>query len=341
MQSSQSCPLGYPIIIILTFYRHNVINGHMNSMQRYSMKYVTRKTGLTPHTIRVWEKRYGAVIPERTETNRRLYSNADIEKLVLLHRATLQGHGIGQIARLPLKDLRDLVESDSLLESRTSSASTASPAASAGKIIENALEALRSFDREQLEKVLHGASAAFSLPVLIDQVISPFLEKLGELWSEGALRVAQEHFSSGIVRGFLANLSRQVASSPSNPVLLVTTPTGQHHEFGALFAAAVAASCGWRPVYLGPNLPAEEISGAAAVNRARAVALSIIYPTDDPRLAEELILLRRCLPPDTQIIAGGHSAPCYKDTFDAIGAIIINGSAALASYLKSLRVTAQ
>lgn len=310
----------------------------MNEMQRYSMKYVTRKTGLTPHTIRVWEKRYGAVSPERTETNRRLYSNDDIEKLMLLRRATLAGHSIGQIARLTLKDLRDLAEMDYTPEPGTATVPTPFQTASAEEIIEDALEALHSFDRERLEKTLHRASASFSLPVLIDKVLSPFLEKLGGLWSEGALRIAQEHFSSGIVRGLLANLCRQAASSPTDPVLLVTTPAGQHHEFGALFAAAVAASCGWRPIYLGPNLPAEEIAGAASVNRARAVALSIIYPTDDPRLAEELTLLRRCLSPETQIVAGGRSASHYRDALDAIDAMIITGSAALSDYLNSLRV---
>lgn len=306
-------------------------------MQRFSMKYVTRKTGLTSHTIRVWERRYGAVSPERTETNRRLYTNADIERLKLLRRATLAGHSIGQIARLSIEDLRDWAEIDSEPEPKMPFPSPDSQIPSAEGIIEDALGALRLFDREQLEEILHRASATFSLPVLIDQVLSPFFEKLGELWSEGALRVAQEHFSSGIIRGFLANLSRQAESSSTDPVLLVTTPAGQHHEFGALFAATVAASCGWKSIYLGPNLPAEEIAGAAAVNGARAVALSIIYPADDPRLAEELTLLRRCLPADSQIVAGGRSASNYKDALDDIGALIVTGSAVFRGILNSLR----
>ena len=60
----------------------------MENEKKYAMKVVTRRTGLTSHAIRVWEKRYNAVEPERTDTNRRLYSEADIERLIDLHRAT-------------------------------------------------------------------------------------------------------------------------------------------------------------------------------------------------------------------------------------------------------------
>jgi methanogenic corrinoid protein MtbC1 len=211
--------------------------------------------------------------------------------------------------------------------------------AAAGEIIEEALKSLRKFDREGLERVLHHASANYSLPDLIEKILSPFLERLGDLWSEGSLRVAQEHLSSGIIRGFLANLSRQNTSSQTEPLLIATTPAGQHHEFGALFAAVVASSSGWRTMYLGPNLPAEEIAGAAEVNGARAVALSIIHPADDPRLAEELMRLRRCLPPDIKIVAGGRSAAVYGGALDAIHAVILNNSAELRSCLNSLRLS--
>ena len=79
------------------------------ALRGYPIKVAVRRTGLTAHAIRVWEKRYSAVTPVRTPTNRRLYSEADIERLQLLRRATLAGHSIGQIAGLPIDDLRTLV----------------------------------------------------------------------------------------------------------------------------------------------------------------------------------------------------------------------------------------
>ena len=74
------------------------------------------------------------------------------------------------------------------------------------------------------------------------------------------------------------------------PVLVVATPSGQLHELGALLVGAAAANLGWHVTYLGASLPAAEIAGAALQNRARAVALSLVYPEDDPTLEDELDL---------------------------------------------------
>lgn len=76
----------------------------------HPIQVVSRLTGLSPHVIRVWEKRYGAVRPRRTGTNRRQYSDAEVERLRLLARATDAGHKIGMIARLELPALADLVQ---------------------------------------------------------------------------------------------------------------------------------------------------------------------------------------------------------------------------------------
>src|SRR6187551_1036823 len=73
-----------------------------------AIKAVARRTGLTAHVIRIWEKRYGAVKPERTGTNRRLYSEEQIERLSLLREVTRSGHSIGPVAKLPLEKLRKL-----------------------------------------------------------------------------------------------------------------------------------------------------------------------------------------------------------------------------------------
>ncbi|HKX12291.1 MAG TPA: MerR family transcriptional regulator, partial [bacterium] len=72
---------------------------------------VARLTGLNPHVIRMWEKRYEAVKPERTQTNRRAYTDEDIERLQLLGYLTREGHRIGQVARVSLTELKELVKS--------------------------------------------------------------------------------------------------------------------------------------------------------------------------------------------------------------------------------------
>ena len=88
----------------------------MENTKKYPIKIVANKTGLSMHVIRVWEKRYNAVTPERTETNRRLYSTEDILKLQLLSKSIESGHTIGSIAQLNLSELRGLVEEDEGME---------------------------------------------------------------------------------------------------------------------------------------------------------------------------------------------------------------------------------
>ena len=123
------------------------------------------------------------------------------------------------------------------------------------------------------------------------------------------------------LKAFLGSLAAQFAVSPVAPALVVATPAGQLHELGAVMINAVAAQLGWRIAYLGVSLPAAEIAGAAVQSKAVAVALSIVYPEDDPNLPQELASLRRFLPPGVKILSGGRAAAAYGETLARIGAI--------------------
>lgn len=286
--------------------------------KRHPMKVVVRRTGLTSHAIRVWERRYQAVEPARTETNRRLYSDADIERLQLLNQATRQGQQIGQIARLSMEELAELAGSRPIPVPAPVPSSTALDPVSC---VERILEAVHVLDTTLLEDELARAAVAFSRKKLLEEVIHPLMLRTGDLWAEGSLRVAHEHLVSSVVRNLLGSMQSSNMVPTAAPTILFTTPAGQFHEIGALIAATVAASEGWRITYLGPNLPAEEIAGAALQERARAIALSIIYPGDDPRLDAELVKLRRSVGADMPILIGGRAAVGYRALLERIGAV--------------------
>jgi MerR family transcriptional regulator, light-induced transcriptional regulator len=309
----------------------------MDDQQKHPMKVVARRTSLTPHAIRMWERRYGAVTPTRTATKRRLYSDAEIERLRLLRQATLAGHSIGQIAQLPDDRLRALVAAEEAAVPSPHRRATHGTLASVPPLLDAAVAAIERFDAEGLEAVLARATVEFSLPVLLEQMIAPLMERIGELWREGVLRVAHEHLASVVIRTTLELLRGMSLASPSAPRLIVTTPAGQMHEFGALMAAMMAASEGWRVVYLGPNLPAAEIAAAVQHYQARAVALSIVYPADDPYLRAELLRLRRFLPEGLAILAGGRAAHGYAEVLETIGAVRLQALSSLISTLQLLR----
>jgi MerR family transcriptional regulator, light-induced transcriptional regulator len=311
----------------------------MNHEQEHPIRVVARRTGLTSHVIRVWEKRYGAVSPMRTPTNRRLYSDGDVERLQLLHRAILAGHSIGQIAQLPNERLRALAMADDLSASIRPRTTSSRPVdSSPRRILDTTLKAVERLDATALEELLTQAAVMLSQPVLIEQVIVPLMYRIGDRWHEGTLRVAHEHLASAVVRTALGNLSRGFGPSSSDPMLVVATPTGQLHELGALIVATIAASNGWHVTYLGPSLPAEEIAAAAHQSRARAVALSLVYPPDDPFLRGELIKLRRGLPDGVVILVGGQAYDAYRDVLEKIDALVIKELADLRKHLDVLRV---
>ena len=110
---------------------------------------------------------------------------------------------------------------------------------------------------------------------------------------------------------------------------------------GALLAAAAAANLGWHVTYLGASLPAAEIAGAARQNRARAVALSLVYPEDDPRLEGELTRLREALPSAVTVLVGGRAMPAYRASLEKINAVLVNTLAQFCSTLDELRKPAK
>ena len=306
-----------------------MVNAH------HAIKVVARRTGLSAHVIRIWEKRYGAVEPKRTGTNRRLYSEDQIERLCLLRDITQQGHSIGHVAKLPTEKLRKLAAEFANANGETARAPAGSP--SAPSFLDECIAAVKQLDARALEDALDRAGTALGAQGLLQRVIAPLAQAIGDLWWDGTITAAHEHFASAVIRIFLGHAAKPFAGAENAPVLVVVTPAGQLHELGALLVSAAAANLGWHVTYLGASLPAAEIAGAARQNRARAVALSLVYPEDDPRLEEELKRLRELLPPEVIVLVGGRAMACYEDALERIGALQIKNLAHLCSTLDELR----
>lgn len=296
---------------------------------KYPIKVVAHRTGLSPHVIRIWEKRYGAVIPFRTVTNRRFYTAEQIERLSLLKEVSWAGHSIGTVAKMPMAQLRAL----------------AAPSVGVSHepgLLDVCLEAVQKLNAADLRETLTTAQTVLGSQGLLQRLVAPLTDKLGDLWCDGTLTAAHEHFASGVIRTFLNEVAtRPFAGAESGPVLVVTTPTGQLHELGALLAAATAANLGWRVVYLGPSLPAAEIAGAALQEKARAVALSLVYPKDDPGVDGQLLQLRKLLPEETAVLAGGRAAIAYDTGLKAAGIPRLSNLAQLIVALDRLRMPAR
>lgn len=300
----------------------------------HSIGVVERRTGLPAHTIRAWERRYGAVEPERSEGGHRLYSEAEIRRLSLLAELTAAGHRIGQIASLDTGRLRELArpEGDAEPSGADGAVRSRPGAASVGEL----LEAVRTYDGDRLEEAFRRAALTMSAHGLIEEVVAPLMVRIGDAWERGEISPAQEHLASGVVMRTLGWLLENCEPTGEAPRAVVATPAGQVHNLGALLAASTAAASGWRVTYLGGDLPADEIARTVREVGARAVAISVVHP-ETSELAEQLERLRSGTSDGTALLVGGRAAEARAPAVEAAGGRLLRDYAELRRTLEELR----
>ena len=277
---------------------------HGDMAEHYTIRQAAQISGLTAHVIRAWENRYEAVSPIRSEGNQRLYSEDDVQRLHLLSRAVQAGHRIGNVVTLTREELEKLV----LGRSHSFPSGTDET-----DVVERCLQSVRELKGDELEELIDRTAVEMGMIPCIDNVISPLMRRIGEEWHRGSIRAYHEHLASSVIRTYLGNRIRGQKSPDPAPVAVVTTPSGQIHEFGSLVVAIAAASAGFQIVFLGSDLPAEEILHSIRETGASVLLLSIVFPGSTARVRKELEILRRHLPTGCRLIIGGASSEPFLE----------------------------
>jgi len=262
---------------------------------------VAMKTGLTADSIRAWEKRYQAVKPKRAKGGR-LFSEEDVNRLILLKQAVDLGHSIGQVARLNNRDLKQVVHGgDSSVEKQTIDETSIDP------YLKTIMEGLADYDAVRADRILGKLAALLAPRQFAFEVMVPLMKRVGDAWQRGEIDEAQEHLVSQVLRGVTTTLLRQnLRFHQPTEKLIFSTPEAEHHEFGILVASILTLAAGYGVIFLGPNLPPKAIAKAAQKTGAKAVVLGL-GPGQDLRddTLFQINQLRRQLNADCQIILGG------------------------------------
>lgn len=307
----------------------------MSKDAKYSIRLLAEKSGVSMHTIRAWEKRHNALRPQRSRGNRRLYTPLDLVRLQLLRQATTAGHTIGTVAGLSTRQLWLLFNAE---PAPSLSAGTALQSATADSFLEACWLAVQQLDDRALQHALQHAAVMLSQPVFLENVLAPLLERVGQSWRQGQLRIIHEHLATVVLREFLAHLRLAYVPEPTAPAIVVATPSGQVHELGASMVALTAAAQGWHVYFLGANLPADELAAAVHLYGALVLALSVIHPSDDPQLALDMEMVRRLVHKETVIMVGGAAAMSNRDLFQRLGMSVIQSVSEFRRRLQELRV---
>ena len=270
---------------------------------------VARITGLTADTIRVWEKRYQAVVPRRTKGGDRRYCEADVARLHLLSRAVGAGYAIGSVAHL--QDPAILL----LLDQRTPcEAAAASENPYAGTVSEY-LHLITTMQLPAAQTLLRRVAMLTDRRELVFQVLLPMLREVGERWTSGAFGIHHEHAVSVHVRALLAIVNTHQIG-PRQQRVVIATLSGEQHEFGALLACFLLRAQQKEVFYLGPDLPSQDIMAAVAAAGAEHVALSFISPTEPDaltRLRNEIDAISRVATVWCGMPAGHPLAPLLRE----------------------------
>lgn len=245
------------------------------SERKYNMKSVTLLTGINEHTLRAWETRYQAIVPSRTVTGRREYSQSDIERIRSLMTLSENGHSISYIAGLTPGEISRLSAETTNGHAGLKVLPSPEPAVAA------LLALIADFNLPKLQALLKQCLTKYGAKEFIFRIVSPMMSEIGAKNSATSMSIAQEHAASSIIKAALFEVLFSFDRFPHennsrNETLIFATMEGDHHEFGILCAAILAKLQGFNCVYLGANTPAESLAVAADALNATDIIIGSV-----------------------------------------------------------------
>lgn len=279
-------------------------------MQYFNIQVASQLSGVASATIRAWEKRYNAVVPERADNKHRLYSEKDIEKLALLFRLTEIGQSIGKIAHLKLEELKVIYTS--LMHRPYEELQLVTPhheRIDFDKMLSSFQIALSAYKLDIISHELEKAQALLAPRELCLNIIIPLFYQIGIKVDRGELSIAQEHTLSAIVSFHMGQMIGKHYQKKlfKKELILISTPEGELHEIGILSAAMLCVHYGLPFIFMGPNLPAVSLAEAANALKAKTILLGV---NKEP--LEYLSELSSHLQGNSQIWVGGNLKPNIK-----------------------------
>ncbi|MFN0086295.1 MAG: MerR family transcriptional regulator [Blastocatellia bacterium] len=270
----------------------------------YPIRAVSKQTGISIDTLRAWEKRYQVVAPRRDKRGR-LYTEADMQRLRLLSAAVDNGHAIGRLAALKDEELQALIVSPAVVVEGVELMNATQLPHEHAQPQRSVMEAIERLDYAEAERELALLAAVLPQRELVHRVALPLMRQVGEAWHAGRLSIAQEHMTSALLRNLLGALIPLYRRATPAGKLLFATPSGEHHEFGILVSAMLAAGGGMGIVYLGANLPGEEIIVAAQKTAPQAIVLGFIGANGAKAGLKEIQKVAHKLPAQIELWVGG------------------------------------
>jgi MerR family transcriptional regulator, light-induced transcriptional regulator len=219
------------------------------AFHRYSIKDLERLSNIKAHTIRIWEQRYELIKPQRTETNIRFYTDAELRLILNISLLNQNGYKISKISTLSHdeieREVKRITNSKCDYESQMSAL----------------IFAMMDLDELTFNKILNDATIRMGFEETIIQIIFPFMDRIGNLWITGSIRPVHEHFISNLIRQrLIVNIDAHPRRVKKNAKkFLLFTPENEIHELSLLFQYYLLKSRNHDVLYIGLNIPVYEL----------------------------------------------------------------------------------
>lgn len=219
-------------------------------MNLFSISQLSQYSGIKPHTIRIWEQRYNALQPARSEGNTRYYSSDQLRRLLNIVSLMESDYKVSELCTMPDEQLSEMV-----LERKNATASEATE-----YYVSQLISAGMAYQQDRFEALFEECLANYGLSQTYKIVIYPMLVRVGLMWSANAIPSVQEHFISNIVRQkILRTIDTLAPAGPEAEKWVLLLPEDEYHEIGLLFAAFIIRESGRKVVYLGSSVSADAV----------------------------------------------------------------------------------
>ena len=288
-------------------------------MAEYKIKDLENLTGIKSHTIRIWEKRYRILSPDRTDTKIRTYSDSELTHLLTVSMLNRNGIKISKIAELSQEDMNKLLWDIKVNKE---------PEYSMDKL----LLSLVSLDEELFKETLANLLETEGLEKTFTDHLIPFLDRIGIMWLIGSVNPAQEHFMSNLIRQkIISEIDKQEIPASTEKSVLMYLPEHEWHEMSLLFYHFLLRSKGIPTFYLGQSLPYESLVECIEKLKPNYILSSWLTAVDEKLVVSYFKKLKSDYP-NLDVFAGG---PQIKANSTALKKYIIEVND-LASIMKHL-----
>jgi MerR family transcriptional regulator, light-induced transcriptional regulator len=262
-------------------------------MNVFTIKDLENLSGIKAHTIRIWEQRYNFLKPNRTGTNIRYYCNQELKTILNISLLNKFGYKISHIDKMSEQELKTRIISLSDTQAQQE------------RIVNELITYMIDLDILAFEEVLDNFVLTKGTDKTVNQIVFPFLNRIGILWMTNHIHPAQEHLVTNVIRQkLIVGIEGAMTPLRVDKKVLLFLPEGEYHELGLLYVHYLLKSHGVKVLYLGADTPLQDLEFVCKLKRPDYLYTHLTGIGGSFNFEKFLLQMNRLIPDIPLVISG-------------------------------------